>query len=191
MTVKTTYPSVVRGAFNRRRLLDILKWPFIAAGIACPIVNLAVGGPLWSIIVILGMITVWKLVLSPDLVEYNRTSQSIKIVIYTCILLTLIDVLLAPGFARFVVPIVCFGGLILTGTLFFTDLETQKHNMLPLILFIFFAIIGSSIGLSIWHEQDSWPFIVLGGVSVVLLLALIIVLGQDFVRELKRRFHVK
>lgn len=191
MEIKNTYPSVKGKKFSRRRLLNVLRWPFIFSGITCLIVNLAVGGVAWSPIALLGMIMIWKLILSPDLVEYNRTSQTIKIVVYTLILLTLVDVLLIPGWAVFVVPIVCFAGLALCGILFFTDLETQKHNMMPLILFVFFAIIGSVVGLSIWHEHDYWPFIVLGGVSIVLLLLFIFVLGQDFLRELKRRFHVK
>ncbi len=191
MHIDITYPPKERGQFNRRRLLHILRWPFIAAAICCPIVNLCVGGPMWFIIALLSLHMIWALVLSPDLVEYNRTSQSIKIVVYSCILLTLIDVLIVPGWAAFVVPIVCFSGLALVATLFFTDLETQKHNMLPLILFIFFAIIASSVFLSIWHEKDFWPFIVLGALSVVLLFSFIIVLGADFKREMARRFHVK
>ncbi|MBO5907008.1 MAG: hypothetical protein J6Q85_02500 [Clostridia bacterium] len=191
MHIDITYPPKERGGFNRRRLLHILRWPFIALAISCPIVNLAIGGPAWCIIALLVLHVVWTLVFSPDLVEYNRTSQSIKIVAYVCILLTLIDVLLAPGWASFVVPIVCFSGLAIVATLFFTDLETQKHNMLPLIIFIFLSIIGSSLYLSIWHEKDFWPFIVLDSLSVVLIISFAIILGADFKRELKRRFHVK
>ena len=191
MRIEITYPPKERGGFNRRRLLHILRWPLCAVGISCPIVNLSIGGPLWFVIALLSIYMIWTLVLSPDLVEYNRTSQSIKIVVFSCILLTLIDVLLAPGWAAFVVPIVCFSGLAFVATLFFTDLETQKHNMLPLTLFIFFAIIGSSLYLSIWHEKDFWPFIVLDALSVVLLVSFIIILGADFRREMERRFHLK
>jgi hypothetical protein len=106
-------------------------------------------------------------------------------------MLTLIDILLAPGWAIFVVPIVCFSGLAFCAVLFFTDLETQKHNMLPLILLIFFSIIASGICLIFWHEHDFWPFIVLGGISLFLLISFVIVLGSDFRLEMKRRFHIK
>jgi len=47
------------------------------------------------------------------------------------------------------------------------------------------------VGISIWHEHDFWPFIVLGATALLLLISLIIILGQDFIREIKRRFHVK
>lgn len=170
-------------------MLSVVRWPFIAAALASIIVNLAVGGPKWSIIAVLSLYITWSLILSPDLVEYNRTSQSIKITLWSCILLTLIDIFIVSGWAIFVVPLVCFGGLLICAILFFTDIETQKHNMLPLILFIFAALIGSSIALYFHHGEGSWPLIVLGSFSLLLLISLIIVLGQDFRRELQRRFH--
>lgn len=191
MNVNITYPPIKRGSFLRRRLLRILRWPFILAAIACVVVNVCIGGVVWSPIAIVGLFAVWKMVLSPDLVDYNRTSQFIKTVVYILILLAMIELLIVPGWAAFVIPIVGFTGVAIGGVLFFTDMETQKHNMLPLVLFLVFAIIGSTIGLTLWHEKNFWPFIVLDSVSVLLLLALIIVLGGDFLRELKRRFHIK
>ena len=133
----------------------------------------------------------WTLVLSPDLVEYNRISQFIKTIVCTCILLTLIDVFLAPGWAIEVVPIVCFTGLAVAGILFFTDLERQKQNMLPMLLLILFAIAGSVIGLSLWHEESRWALAVMGVFAVCLLFACMVSLGSEFLRELKRRFHTK
>jgi len=171
-------------------MLTVLRWPFIAAGAASLIVNLCVGGPLWSIIAVLSLYMIWKLVLSIDLVEYNRISQSIKFAAWSCILLALIDILLVNGFAFFVIPIVCFGVLAICIVLFFTNLEMQKHNMFPLILFIFVSIVGSSVALYFHHGAGDWPYMVLLGLSVVFLLALIIVLGQDFRIEMKRRFHI-
>lgn len=190
MHIKLTYPPVERKRFARRKLLNILRWPFVLAAVASVIVNLAVGGMLWSSIVVVGLWSAWSLIFSVDLVEYNRTSQSIKTIAFSCILLSLIDVFIAPGFAVFVVPIVYFGGLIFCAVLLFTDFETQRHNILPLLLFIFFAIIGSAIGLTLWHEHDYWPLIVLGAVAAVLLAAIIIILGPDFKRELIKRFHI-
>lgn len=191
MHVKITYPTVTRASRSRRRLLSILRLPFIGAAIASLAVNLWVGGPLWSIIVIPALYVVWRFALSPDLVEYNRISQSIKAVVWSCILLALIDILLVHGFAIFVIPIVCFGGLVVCMVLFFTNLETQKHNMLPLILFIFASLIGSSVALYFRHAGEDWPYMVLLVLSVLFLLSLILVLGQDFRIEIKRRFHIK
>ena len=191
MHIKNTYPSVARGSGSRRRMLTVMRWPFLLAAAASLIVNLCVGGPLWSIVVLCALYMAWTLIFSTDLVEYNIISQSIKTVAWCVVLLGLIDIFLIHGWAKFVIPIVCFGGLAFCAVLFFSDLDTQKHNMLPLIDFIFASLIGSGIALYFWHEKSDWPIIVLFGLSLLFLLALIIVLGQDFKREMKRRFHIK
>ena len=91
----------------------------------------------------------------------------------------------------FVIPIVCFVVLTSCIVLFFTNLETQKHNMLPLINFIFISIIGSVIALHVYRDMQNWPLIVLLSLSLLSLISFIIVLGQDFKIEMKRRFHIK
>ncbi len=191
MNVKITYPTVEKHRLQRNKFLKILRWPYLAATIACPIVNYYTGGKAWSIIALMGMYMVWKLVLSPDLVEYNRLSQTIKLFLSSCVLLALIDYFLVPGWAILVVPIVGFGGLAVAGTLLFSDLERQKQNFLPLLFMIILAMIGSVIGLSLWHEASRWALIVMGCSAVALLIACCIAMGTDFIRELKRRFHVK
>lgn len=192
MHVKNTYPKVTKVSRDRKRMLNIVRWPFLGISVAAPIVNLCIGGPLWCIIVILTLLIVWKMVLSPDLVEFNRISQSIKATVWSSILIAAIDLLFVNNrFAMFVIPIVCFVGLASCIVLFFTNLETQKHNMLPLINFIFVSIIGSAIALHFYNGIENWPLIVLFCLSVLFLLSLIIVLGQDFKIEMKRRFHIK
>lgn len=191
MHVKQTYPSVKKGSKNRRRMLSILRWPFLFVSIAAIAVNIAVEGPLWGVIAVLTLYVVWRLILSPDLVEYNRMSQSIKIVTWVSILLALIDILLVHSFALFVIPIVCFSGLVVCIVLFFTNIQTQKHNMLPLILFEVVSVIGSTIVLCLWKNVNNWPYIVLLSLSVLSLLSMVIVLGRDFRIEIKRRFHIQ
>lgn len=192
MHVKNTYPKITKVSPNRKRMLKIVRWPFLGVALASLITNLCVGGPFWSILVILSLQVVWKMILSPDLVELNRISQSIKVVFWSSILLAAVDILLVNNrFALFVIPIVCFVGLANCIVLFFTNMETQKHNMLPLIIFIFVSIIGSLIALHFYREKTSWPFIVLLALSCLSLISFIIVLGQDFKIEMKRRFHIK
>ena len=191
MELKITYPPVGKRKLQQKKLIAIMRWPFLFAAYICPILNLVTGGKAWSLIVLMSLYTVWTLVLSPDLVEYNRISQFIKLITCSCILLALIDIFLAPGWAIEVVPIVCFCGLAISGILFFTDLERQKQNMLPMLLLIFLALIGSVIGLCLWHEESRWALAVMGAFALALLVACVITLGNDFTRELKRRFHTK
>ena len=191
MKLKITYPQPERRRLRRRRLLEILRWPFLFAALVCPALNLVTGGSAWSIVVLISLYTVWTLVLSPDLVEYNRISQFIKLIVCCCALLISVDLFLAPGWAVEVVPIVCFGALAVSAVLFFTDLERQKQNMLPLLMLIFFAIAGSAAGLALWREESRWALAVMGVTAVTLLATCAVTLGSEFLRELRRRFHTR
>ncbi len=191
MQIKNTYPKITKGSANRRRMLRILRWPFIAIALASVIVNVIVGKPYWCVVAVAALLVIWNLALSTDLVEYNKISQAIKAVVWSCLILLLIEIFLVPIYAVFVIPIVSFGGIIACMIFLFVDTETQKHNLLPLINFIFLSIVGSAAALYFFPAARNWPFIVLLGESVLFLAVLIILLGQDFVRELRRRFHIK
>ena len=191
MDIKITYPTVEKKKLQRRKLLEFARWPIGFGGYICLVMNLVTGGKAWSLIVCMALYMVWTLILSPDLVEYNRISQFIKLITCSCILLGMIDIFLAPGWAIEVVPIVCYCGLAVSGVLFFTDLERQKQNMLPMLLLIGVSLIGAVVGLSLWHEESRWALAVMGAFALALLVACVKVLGADFRRELKRRFHTK
>ena len=120
-----------------------------------------------------------------------RSSQFIKATIYSCILMALIDIFLVSGWALDVISIVSFASVIISGILFFTDFNRQKQNMLPMFYLIVIALVWSMVGLFSALEVMSWPLIVLGGVTLLLLAVIIITLRGDFIRELKCRFHLK
>lgn len=191
MKVKMTYPVVTKYKLRRSQLIEVLRWPFIVAAVICPVMNLLTGGTSWSLIVLPALYMVWSFVVSPDLVEVNRISQFIKLVVWSCILLFAISITIHWERAVEIIPSVCFFGLIVTAILFFTDLERQKQNMLPMILLIFISIVSSAIGLAVWHEESRWAFAVMGVLALILLIACMVVLGNDFKRELQRRFHSK
>ena len=81
MEIKITYPYIEKNSLIRRRLLEAIEWLVLLAAFVCPIINIAVGGKAWSIIVLMSLYMIHSLILSPDLVEYNRMSQVIKFVI--------------------------------------------------------------------------------------------------------------
>lgn len=191
MRVKITYPQPEKERLVQQKVIDTLKWPFLFTAYICPVINIVTGGKAWSVIVLWSLWIIWSSVISPTLVEYNRISQFIKPVVNACVLLILIDLLLAPGWAVEVVPIVCFCALTVTGLLFFTDIERQKQNMLPMLLLIASSIICAAAGLMIWHGENSWALAVMGAFAFALLVACFMTLGTDFVRELRKRFHTK
>lgn len=191
MKIKITYPKVSPKIIKHQRLINVMKWPLLIAVVICPIINLITGGKAWSLVVLMSIYMAWDLVISRDLVEYNRISQFVKLITLTSLLLITIDVFLAPGWALEAVPILIFSGLIVTSVLFFTDIERQKQNIFPFLFLILLSIFSSIIGLSFYHEKDSWPLAVMGVVALFLLITLTITLKENIINELKKGFSVK
>lgn len=191
MKIKITYPKVSPKIIKHQRLINFMKWPLLIAVVICPIINLITGGKAWSLVVLMSIYMAWNLVISRDLVEYNRISQFVKLITLTSLLLITIDVFLAPGWALEAVPILIFSGLIVTSVLFFTDIEKQKQNIFPFLFLILLSIFSSIIGLSFYHEKDSWPLTVMGIVALFLLITLSITLKENIINELKKGFSVK
>lgn len=191
MKIKITYPKVSPKIIKHQRLINFMKWPLLIAVVICPIINLITGGKAWSLVVLMSIYMAWNLVISRDLVEYNRISQFVKLITLTSLLLITIDVFLAPGWALEAVPILIFSGLIVTSVLFFTDIERQKQNIFPFLFLILLSIFSSIIGLSFYHEKDSWPLTVMGAVALFLLITLSFTLKENIINELKKGFSVK
>lgn len=191
MKIKITYPKVSPKIIKHQRLINFMKWPLLIAVVICPIINLITGGKAWSLVVLMSIYMAWDLVISRDLVEYNRISQFVKLITLTSLLLITIDVFLTPGWALEAVPILIFSGLIVTSVLFFTDIERQKQNIFPFLFLILLSIFSSIIGLSFYHEKDSWPLTVMGAVALFLLITLNITLKENIINELKKGFSVK
>lgn len=191
MRIELTYPPVKRRSRWLRRLLAGTKMTLLFAAYICIIMNIITGAPAWSLVVTASIYMVWTLALSPDMVEYNRISQFIRFLACACMLLGAIGVFMMPGWAISAMSIAGFSGLAISGVLFFTDLERQKQNMLPMLLLIALGLISSVVGLSLWHGEDSWALAVMGAFALALLVACAVTLGGELIRELKRRFHTR
>ena len=192
MRIKISYPIPQKERLLRLRMIEFFKWPFAISAYICLILNAFVtGGRAWSVIVLWSLWIVWSNLISPALVEYNRISRFIKIISDACVLLILIDLLLSPGWAAEVAPIVCFSALMVAGVLFFTDFERQRQNFMPLLLLIIFSLGASVAGLIFLSVERSWPLVVMGAVALALLVMCIFAPGMRFIWELKKRFHTR
>lgn len=191
MEIKITYPHIEKHGLIYKFILDILRWLCLTTAVVCPVINLILGGRAWSIIVLMVLYMVHTLILSPDLVEYNRISQFIKFIICLCFLLMAIDIFLYSGWAFFTVSVICCCGLIVSGTLFFTDFNRQKRNMFPMLLFVVFSIIRAIFGIVLSSGEMQASFILMEVLSIVLLVLFIATLGKDFFDELHCRFHIR
>ena len=190
MKIDMVYPRVdrKRRAFFRIRPVCAYTFTFIAA--ACVIVNLAVGGAVWFPVALWGLWTLWRCVLSPDLVERNLCGQIVKALWYVCVLLALIDVCLAPGWAQFVIPIVGAAALIAAALFFFIDADGQRQNVMPLVWLVLFSLLAlGAAGLGL--VRMSWPVITLGACAGALALVGLLIFPGKLIKELRKRFHVR
>ncbi len=191
MKIDYTYPVPEKKIRTRRKAQYVCLLAFAVLGIASIIVNICVGGKAWSAIACWGLFMVYSLTISPDVIEFNRIRQSVKIAVYSCIMIILIDRLLVSGWAVGVVSIVCFGVLIGVCVLLYTDFERQRHNMLPLIIFAVITLVGSSI-IFINQKQDViWQVIVAFSLSIAVLIECLIIMKSNFKNEITKIFHVK
>ena len=206
MNINITYPKLSKKRATREKLIRILRIPFITAAIVCPIVNIAVGGPPWSVITLFGLFMIWNMAVAIDLIEYNRTSQSIKLISYSIIMLILIDTLLTPDYkwGSTVIPIVTFSGLIAIAILFYTNFERQRHNMMPLLTVDLICLAASAVMLFFinnaliyseipddFADIPMWPYIVMGSVSFAILGSLAFTIKGGLISELRKRLHFK
>lgn len=191
MEIKITYPCIEKQGIKKRIALDILKCTFLIAAVVCPVINIVLGGKAWSVIVLLVLHTVYALLLSPDLIEYNRISQFVKFIIYLCVLFMAIDIFIYSGWAGFATSVITCCGLIISGVLFFSDFYKQKKNMFPMFWLLGISIIRAVMGCCLSTGENLASFIFMGVLSFVLLFLFIVTLRKDLIEELRCRFHVR
>lgn len=191
MKINYTYPVPEKKIRTRRKAQFVCLLVFLALGLASIIVNICVGGKAWSAIACWGLFMVYSLTISPDVIEFNRISQSVKVAVYSCIMLILIDRFLVSGWAVGVVSIVCFAVLIGVCVLLYTDFERQRHNMLPIIIFAVITLVGSLIIFAVQKENVIWQAIVALSLSVAVLIECLIIMKSNFKNEITKIFHVK
>ena len=190
MKVKIVYPEFQKRSYVFNRLQGILTIVFAVAAVVCLTVNLAVGGRLWSLVVLWSLWGVWKMVISYDLVEFNIISQTVKTLFYVVVLLFLIDHFLAPGWAAFVIPIVCFATQIFLIIIYFIDVRKQTRNSLPMF---WLALVSLIAIMAVWFFLNgiNWPMIVVGSLSVVMVLIAFFAYRHEFAHELRKWFHTR
>ena len=187
MKVKVVYPVMDKVNVLFLKMRRIASWLFLLAAGVCVIVNIATKGKAWSAVVVWSLWSVWNLVFSPDSIEFNLISQIVKAVFFVIVLLALIDFCLAPGWAMFVIPIICFAALIVTTVILLIDYKSQLKNTMPMMWLVIFSLVLTVVSFT-GVIDTSWPVIVLGSIAFSVLL-LFVFFHNDFVRELKKRFH--
>ena len=190
MKIERSYPKLKKRKNSFNVVQKIFLWLFLAAGITCLIVNYSVGGRKWCYVVIWSLWAIWNLILSPDLVEVNLISQTVKALFYVVIELLIIERCLVSGWAYFVIPIVCFSTQIFIAVIFFIDVNKGKSNSLPIIMLIFVTIVAFW-AVYLFFRGVNWPMIVMFSISLVMSIIGFIAYRDDFKREFIKRFHTR
>jgi len=189
LDVIITYPSVRKQVSAEQVIRRVFGWTFLGLGAASGIINICVGGKAWSLVAIWALWLAWSCVITRPLVENHWMGRTTHFVVYSCVLLLLIDVLLAPGWAGFVLPIIGFSLLTALGAIFFSNLPRRRQNVLVMFWVSLAAIAAFLCAVFGWLSL-SWPMIVLGSLAPALMIASIAVLRRQFFVEMKKRFHI-
>ena len=193
MEIKNVYPPVKRRSRAADIARTVMKWILATGCAASVIVNILTGSPWWSATVVTGCCVLWYLFLSPRLVESNAIGFFIRLTGSSCLMLSVIGYTLSPGWAGFVIPMVSGGGLLISMILLLSDKEGQKNNVHPALLLSVVNTAGSLIYF--FREETIFRDRLVSGISaltgLVFIIVAVSVLGMDFFRELRRRFHLK
>ena len=187
--LEITYAPKGRSSRFVYRLRQIARWLMLLGFIACPAVNYLTGGPAWSIIVMVSILFA-RTYVSPDILEFSTIGQSLRIGAFAIVLTTLIGILLSPGWLGFVLPIIGFSTLILSGVFFFINIDRHRNNIMPLIWEIIIAL-AACLVVYIRDGKLNWPMVTMGSLALVMALTGLVAFHRDIRRELAKRLHTR
>lgn len=182
------YPKKSGRSMFMYRFRQVLRWLMLIAVISCPIVNYYTGKPYWSPVVLWSLFFLWKMFMAPDVLEMNSLGLVFRAGSYSLVLITLIGLLLSPGWIGFVLPIIGFSILILSAVFYLINKRRHRHDAMPLIWEVLVALIVVLIVYEV-TGQLNWPMIVLGGVAAFIAVMGLLAFGKDIWHELVKRFH--
>lgn len=188
--LKISYPPVTKASLFLHRVRQTLKWLFILALVACPVINIITGAPAWSVVAVLGVFFVWKVFLSPDVLERGPMNYLFTFTAFAMIQTALIGLLLSPGWLGFVLPIMGFSTLILSVLFFYTASKRRQDGIIPLLSQTIAALIAVGV-IYLKDGELSWPMVVLGTLSLVLLVMGSIAYHTTIAREIRKYFHTR
>lgn len=189
MEHENIYPVIRRPWLTAHAVRHAIRCFFIFSALVCVIVNLAVGGTPWSVLVAGGLLLAWVLFFNKPLVENTFLTRLTYFMLYVCLYLAFVDRAVGNGWARLVVPIVAFSLLILqSGIIVISGFQPQKRNIMPLY---------STLGLSLLYFLAAlqglfpinWAVIVLASLTFFIFIVAYVAFARQVSREFKKRFH--
>lgn len=187
--VHKTYPELTPHSFWRRNRRELARTAFAFIAYACALVNVCVGGDVWSLAAIGGMMVLWIAVFYRPLVENTAIKKITDVGAAVCLYLFLLDGIFGGNWSGFVAPIVFFADLIVAGTYFLAYFKKEKRNFLPLFELSLAGLVGIFCGLVGWRRVD-WPLIVVGAVSLTLVVLTVALHWREIRVEFSKKIHM-
>ena len=191
MDVKNTYPTGKPKSHFWRVFCQIVTLIFLVSAPISILVNVAVKGPQWSIIVVLAEYSIWASFLAPSPYNLNRISQFIKLLVSILVLLIAVEIFIKGGWGLFVIPIVSWSGLTVIGILFLSDFRRQKHQSIPFLFLIIVCLVFGITGIFASFAETKWVYIVLAGVALAWLIVCIVLLNKTIWTDFKKKINTK
>lgn len=189
MTAETIYPAWGRRGRRRILLRRAARVLIPLAAAVCVTIDLCTGGKPWSPVAVWALWMLRRLVILPENVERTPLYILSGTIEYTGVLLVLIDVLLKPGWAWFVVPLLFGAGLLAAVTVYLSGRGAYRQSALPLIrhtgvVCVWFILAAAGV------LPMLWPTVVLGCLALTS-IAVLLVFRRDVLLEMRKRFHTK
>ena len=181
------YRAFSRAGQRGRRTLLIV---FAAGFLITLIVNLAVGGPAFCLVVLLSECVFWIAFAYRPLVENSVVTKVTDVAIATCVLLMIVNWVTGGTWSDAVVGWIVFALMILVGCAFLLGLHTRKVDMMPLFWMILGSIaVEASVLLGL--IEFTWPALIACFIAVFFTVLGIIFYREALFSELKKRFHTR
>lgn len=186
-----TYPVYRKASSRRKRLRFWSILSLVVLTAATVIVNISIGGRAWSLYAVAGAIVHYQAFYARKQVESSLIRKFVSIVISVCVLMVVVQVLSPAEVAsvQMIIPIILWGALIIVALLYFTDFQSQKSHLTPILLTICISFVCIGTGLWIFNVIK-WPSIVLMSISTVIVLLSLIFFRKPIKAEMRKKLHI-
>lgn len=186
METKIIYPVIKSQSQFFKNLRMTMKIIFIVVGIISLLINLLIGGKMWSLIVIWSLLSLWRLIFSLKLIEFSIYSHIVRSIFYIVILLFVIEYTFSIGIFKLIIPIVIFFALLTMVILFYITYDKKDRNTASIMgLGVLVLLLMPDYVLS--YLEGRWLIFILISLTILLFIVMIIINLDDVKHEVKAR----
>jgi len=190
MIVKNDYPKIKKKVSKFLLIRKIILLIFLISFITCLIVNIVVGGRLWSLYVLFAELILYYTFFNKPLIDNVLIKRILILVVIVMGYLYTIDKINETNWSTLVLEVISFSFLILQLILFFTNYEYHKNKIILMLITSILSCIACFLGM-VGVYPLNWALIVTGSIGLLNLLILFTFYFKTTILELKKYFSLK